>query len=126
MDKTVKLFDANNKLVSDFDEQIDDILKSVHGDAYYDVDEPLVDTRLIKVPDNALDYDKEELERTIDMVDAMVGKNAPKIHIKANDQKEHIHFKDFFPVLFFICVFAIIVVAGYYFLNTVDLLSFLR
>ena len=56
----------------------------------------------------------------------MVSKDSPKINIVNNDEKKKISFKDFLPVLFFIIIFIIIVAAGYYFLNTVDLLSFLK
>ena len=55
----------------------------------------------------------------------MVDKNAPKINIIENKKKK-ISFMDFVPVLFFIIIFAIIVVAGQYFLNTVDLGSLLK
>ena len=37
--------------------------------------------------------------------------------------KNKISIKDFIPVLFFILIFIVIVIAGYYFLNTVDLMS---
>jgi len=35
-------------------------------------------------------------------------------------------FKDFVPVLFFVLIFAVIVIAVYYFLNTVDLMGLLK
>lgn len=125
--KNVKLFDANNNLVPNFDEEIEKILISIHGENYYDIDEDLINTNLIPVSaylEND-DYKEDELEKTIELVDAMVDKNAPKINIVEN-RKKKISFMDFVPVLFFIIIFAIIVVAGQYFLNTVDLGSLLK
>lgn len=125
--KNVKLFDANNNLVPNFDEEIEKILISIHGENYYDIDEDLINTNLIPVSaylEND-DYKEDELEKTIELVDAMVDKNAPKINIVENKKKK-ISFMDFVPVLFFIIIFAIIVVAGQYFLNTVDLGSLLK
>jgi len=46
---TIKLFDANNNLVDNFDEEIEKILISIHGENYYDTDEDLVNTNLIPV-----------------------------------------------------------------------------
>ncbi len=126
MNTNVKLFDANNKLVSNFDEEIEKILISIHGENYYDVDEELVNTNFIptnEVIDSEI-YKDEELEKTMELVDAMVDDKAKKIKI-VEDEKKRISFKDFVPVFFFICIFAVIVVAGYYFLNTVDLTSVL-
>lgn len=120
--KTVKLFDSNDKLVSNFDEVIESILISIHGENYYDVDEELVNTNLIKVQQDDDVYVDEELEKTMEIVDSMVDKNATKIKIVENE-KHKISFKDFIPVLFFILIFIIIVYAGYYFLNSIDLLS---
>lgn len=121
---TVKLFDANNKLVSNFDEEIEKILISVHGENYYDVDEELVNTNLIPV-NQVIDeeiYKDEELEKTMEFVDSMVDKKAAKIKIVDNKKKK-VSIKDFIPVLFFMLIFAVIVYAGYYFLNTIDLMS---
>lgn len=125
--KNVKLFDANNNLVPNFEEEIEKILISIHGENYYDIDEDLINTNLIPVSaylEND-DYHEDELEKTIELVDAMVDKNAPKINIVENKKKK-ITFMDFVPLLFFIIIFAIIVVAGQYFLNTVDLGSLLK
>lgn len=105
MNTTVKLFDANNKLVQNFDEEIEKILISVHGDAYYDTDEELINTNEIPAVTN--EERKEEVE---------------VLEVKQK-KKKGISFKDFIPVLFFILIFIVIVIAGYYFLNTVDLMS---
>lgn len=105
MNTTVKLFDANNKLVPNFDEEIEKILISVHGDAYYDTDEELINTNEIPAITN------EEIKEEI------VVENTKK------EKKKGVSFKDFIPVLFFILIFIVIVIAGYYFLNTVDLMS---
>lgn len=105
MNTTVKLFDANNKLVQNFDEEIEKILISVHGDAYYDTDEELINTN--EIPAVIKEERKEEVE---------------VLEVK-QEKKKGISFKDFIPVLFFILIFIVIVIAGYYFLNTVDLMS---
>ncbi len=105
MNTTVKLFDANNKLVQNFDEEIEKILISVHGDAYYDTDEELINTN--EIPAVINEERKEEVE---------------VLEVK-QEKKKGISFKDFIPVLFFILIFIVIVIAGYYFLNTVDLMS---
>lgn len=126
MNTNVKLFDSNNKLVPNFDEEIEKILISIHGENYYDVDEELVNTNYIPT-DEVIDseiYKDDELEKTMELVDSMVDADAKKIKL-VEDEKKKIGFKDFVPVLFFICIFAIIVIAGYYFLNTVDLTSIL-
>ena len=36
---TIKLFDANNNFVADFDSKIEEIEISIHGENYFDVDE---------------------------------------------------------------------------------------
>jgi len=105
MNTTVKLFDANNKLVQNFDEEIEKILISVHGDAYYDTDEELINTN--EIPAVINEERKEEVE---------------VLEVK-QEKKKGISFKDFIHVLFFILIFIVIVIAGYYFLNTVDLMS---
>lgn len=127
MNTNVRLFDANNKLVPNFDEEIEKILISVHGNDYYDVDEELVNTNLIptnEVVDSDI-YKDEALEKTMELVDSMVSADAKEIKI-IKEKKRRISFKDFIPVLFFILIFAVIVIAGYYFLNTVDLTSVLN
>ncbi len=120
---TIQLFDVHNNFVPNFDEEIEKVLKSVHGDDYYDVDEALVNTNLINTEEIK---ENEELEKTIEFVDNMTD-DTVRIHIVEQDKtKKKISFKDFIPVLFFITIFAIIFVAGYYFLNTVDLMSFIK
>ncbi len=108
MNTSIKLFDANNKLVPNFDEEIEKILISVHGENYYDTDEELVNTNEIPVQEEATQEVKEEKTQEV-----------------SNKSNKKISFKDFIPVLFFILIFIVIVIAGYYFLNTVDLMSFI-
>ncbi len=124
--KTVKLFDANNNLVSNFDEEVENILISIHGEDYYDVDEDLVNTNLIPLqPEEEEIYKDEELDKTIEIVNSMIPENAKKIKIvEKKDQK--ITIKDFVPLLFFIIMFTIIVIAGYYFLNTANLMELIK
>lgn len=113
----IKLFDYNDNFVPDFDEKIEQILISVHGENYYDVDEELVNTNIIPTQEEI--YKDDELEKTMDLVDQIAG-NGKKIEIVDKDAHK-ISIKDFIPVLFFILLFVIIVIAGYYFLNTADL-----
>ena len=124
--KTVKLFDSNNNLVANFDEEIEKILKSVHGDKYYDTDEDLINTNLIPISAylNEDDYKESELEKTVELVDAMVTEDAPKINI-VEKKKEKVRFLDFVPVLFYMIIAGILIYAGYYFLNTFDFMSLL-
>ena len=61
-------------------------------------------------------------EKTIELVDSLVVEDAPKITIVEKD-KHKAHIKDFVPVLFFICITIVIIAAGYYFLNNVDLMG---
>lgn len=110
MNTSVKLFDANNKLVPNFDEEIEKILISVHGEKYYDVDEELVNTNEVPIVFEVNEEKQEEIQENV---------------IEKEKSKEGIKFKDFIPVLFFILIFIVIVIAGYYFLNTVDLMSFI-
>lgn len=126
MNTNVRLFDANNKLVPNFDEEIEKILIGIHGENYYDVDEELVNTNFIPTNEviNSDIYKEDELEKTMELVNSMVSDNAKEIKI-IEDEKKHVSIKDFIPVLFFILIFAVIVIAGYYFLNTVDLTSVL-
>lgn len=119
---TIKLFDANNNLVDNFDEEIEKILISIHGENYYDIDEDLVNTNLIPVAEEL--YKDTDLEKTIEIVNSMTEDAKPITIVEKKDTK--VDFKDFIPVLFFILIFAIIVIAGYYFLNTVDLMGLLR
>lgn len=122
---TVKLFDANNNLVPNFDSEIEKILISVHGNNYYDVDEDLENTNHINLAKDDDIYQDSELEKTIEMVSSMITENSPNINIVEKKEKK-VSFKDFVPVIFFVLIFVIIVASGYYFLNTVDLLNLIK
>ena len=122
MNTNVRLFDANNKLVPNFDEEIEKILIGIHGENYYDTDEDLVNTNLIPVAEEL--YKDTDLEKTIEIVDSMTEEAKPITIVEKKDTK--VGFKDFVPVLFFVLIFAVIVIAGYYFLNTVDLMGLLK
>ena len=39
---TIKIFDANNELTQDFDQVVDEVLKEVHGNNYFDIDEEFI------------------------------------------------------------------------------------
>ena len=116
--QTIKIFDVNNNLVDDFDDQVEKVLISVHGDKYYDIDEELQDSRLI--PLNDVISNKDVNEEKIEKADEAVEKITEK---KKKERKVHI--TDFLPVLFFILLFAIIVAAGYFFIGNFDLTSIL-
>lgn len=121
--KTIRLFDANDNLVSNFDEEVEKVLISIHGYDYYDTDEDLVNTNLIPVS-NVIDSDKidnEELEKTMEYVD-LITEDAKAVKI-VDKKSNKVSVKDFIPVLFFMLIFGIIIAAGYYFLNTIDLMS---
>ncbi len=118
---TIKLFDSKNNFLPDFDEKIEDIEKSIHGDNYYDTDEELIDTRLIPI-EKVKKIQKIERQEEIETV------NAPEV----KEQTEPIMHKgakiilDFLPVLFFIIMFVIVIYGGYYFLSTVDFASLIK
>lgn len=116
--QTIKIFDVNNNLVDDFDDQVEKVLISVHGDKYYDIDEELQDSRLIPLNDviSNKDVKEEKIEKTDEAVEKITEK-------KKKDKK--VHFTDFLPVLFFILLFSIIVAAGYFFIGNFDLTSVL-
>ena len=116
--QTIKIFDVNNNLVDDFDDQIEKVLISVHGDKYYDIDEELQDTRLI--PLDEVISNKDVQEEKVEKTDTIVEKVADK---KKKDKKVSV--TDFLPVLFFILLFSIIVAAGYFFIGNFDLSSVL-
>lgn len=105
---TVRLFDHNDKLVPNFEEEIEKILISVHGENYYDTDEELVNTNEIPV----VQEEKEEIKE--------------QVVIKEEKVKKKSKFQEFIPVIFFMLLFAILIIAGYYFLNSVDLTSFIK
>ena len=48
MNSSINIFDENNNLSDDFNETIELVLMGIHGDKYYDIDEELQDTRLLK------------------------------------------------------------------------------
>lgn len=123
---TVKLFDANDNLVEDFDQKIEDILISIHGEEYYDVDEKLVDTNLISIGKviDKLDYNENDLEKTMEFVD-LITEDAKSVKI-VDKKNRKVSIKDFVPVCFFILIFIVIILAGYYFLNTIDFTSFIN
>ncbi len=102
-ENTIKLFDANNNFVADFDKKIEEIEISIHGEKYYDIDEEITDTNQIPVQ-------KEEI-----VVKQIKEKKVKKIS-----------FKDFLPVIFLILVFGIVIYAGYYFLNNFDISAILN
>ena len=120
---TVRLFDTNDNLVKNFDEEVEKVLISIHGYNYYDVDEELVNTNLIPISNviNTGNVDHEELEKTMEYVD-LITEDAKSINI-VDKKKNKVSIKDFIPVLFFMAIFAVIIIAGYYFLNTIDLMS---
>jgi len=114
--QTIKIFDVNNNLVDDFDDQVEKVLISVHGEKYYDVDEELQDTRLIPLNDviSNKDVKEEKVEH-----DSNVVKNI----VEKKKKGEKIKITDFLPVLFFVLLFAIIVAAGYFFIGNFDVSS---
>lgn len=121
--KTIRLFDANDNLVANFEEEVEKVLISIHGYDYYDTDEELVNTNLIPIS-NVIDSEKidnEELEKTMEYVD-LITEDAKAVKI-VDKKKNKVSVKDFIPVLFFMLIFGIIIAAGYYFLNTIDLMS---
>lgn len=95
---TTKLFDANNKLVDTFEIEVENVLKSIYGENYFDTDE---------------DFIKEEVE-------------VQKAEKKNEISKKHIKITDFIPLLFFILIFVIVVLAGYYFLSNFDFTTILK
>ena len=93
-ENTIKLFDANNNFVEDFDKKIEDIEISIHGEHYYDIDEELVNTNEVPIQ--------------------------PVIKVEKPKKEHKISIKDFLPVLFILLIFGIVVYGGYYFLNSFD------
>jgi len=116
--QTIKIFDVNNNLVDDFDDQVEKVLISVHGDKYYDIDEELQDTRLIPLDEviSNKNVEEEKVDKNTEIIEKEVNK-------KKKDKK--ISIKDFLPVLFFILLFSIIVAAGYFFIGNFDLSNIL-
>lgn len=104
MSEQVKLFNPNDELVDNFDDIVEEILISVHGVNYYDVDVELVDTNLIPTED----------VKEADSLDKV-------INVKEKKGKHKFSFKDLLPLLFFILMFGIVLFAGFYFINKIDL-----
>ena len=100
---TIKLFDANNNFVANFDAVIEEVEVSIHGENYFDIDEELVNT-------NEIPISKEiEVEKP-----------------KKIKREGNVTFKDFLPVLFMILIFGIVVYGGYYFLNNFDVTTLIN
>ena len=100
MNSSIKIFDENMNLSDDFNETVEMVLMGIHGDKYYDNDDELQDTRLLKTI-------KEEETK----------------EVKPKYKKEKVTFKDFIPVLFFMLITAVLCFGGYYFLNNFDISS---
>ena len=101
MNSSIKIFDENNNLSDDFNETVEMVLMGIHGDKYYDNDDELQDTRLLK----KIKVEEEEEVK-------------PK-----SLKKEKVTFKDFLPVLFFMLIASVLIFGGHYFLNTFDISS---
>lgn len=116
--QTIKIFDVNNNLVEDFDDQVEKVLISVHGDKYYDVDKELVDTRLIPLDEviSHKDVEEEKVEHASEIVNRIA---------EGKKKKKKLKILEFLPVLFFMLLFAIIVAAGYFFVGNFDISSVL-
>ncbi len=99
---SIKLLDDNNNISPDFNETVEIVLKGIHGEKYYDVDEELQDTRTI-----ATVKDEEEKDN------------------KKSIKKQKVTIKDFIPVLFFIIITILLCIGGYLFLNQFDPTSIL-
>lgn len=99
---SIKLLDDNNNISPDFNETVEIVLKGIHGEKYYDVDEELQDTRTIATV-------KAEEEKDN----------------KKSIKKQKVTIKDFIPVLFFIIVTILLCIGGYLFLNQFDPTSIL-
>ena len=100
---TSKIFDENNELTDVFPQIVDEVLASVHGKDFFDIDQEYI------IPED----DKKSEEKIKNTYDEVV-------------RKRKVTFKDFIPVLFFVLIFAILTLAGYYFLNNFDFTSILK
>ncbi len=100
---TSKIFDENNELTDVFPQIVDEVLASVHGEDFFDIDQEYI------IPED----DKKSEEKIKNTYDEVV-------------RKRKVTFKDFIPVLFFVLIFAILTLAGYYFLNNFDFTSILK
>lgn len=99
---TSKIFDENNELTDVFPQIVDEVLASVHGEDFFDIDQEYI------IPEEDK-KSEEKIKNTYDVV-----------------RKRKVTFKDFIPVLFFVLIFAILTLAGYYFLNNFDFTSILK
>ena len=102
-ENTIKLFDANNNFVADFDKKIEEIEISIYGPKYYDIDEEITNT-------NEIPVQKDEI-----VVKQIKEKKQGKVTVL-----------DFLPVIFIILIFGIVLFAGYYFLNNFDITSIFK
>lgn len=100
---TSKIFDENNELTDVFPQIVDEVLASVHGEDFFDIDQEYI------IPED----DKKSEEKIKNTYDEVA-------------RKRKVTFKDFIPVLFFVLIFAILTLAGYYFLNNFDFTSILK
>jgi hypothetical protein len=125
--KQVILFDSNNNLVSNFDEEVDKILTQVHGQNYYDIDEPIENTNLMSLDRILVEEEtkEEELDKTMEIGTSMVTEDAPNIKIVSEKDKKKITFLDFIPLLICIALFVGLLYGGHYLFNNFDLRSLL-
>lgn len=113
---TIKLFDKDHNFVNNFDEEIEKILISIHGENYYDSDEDYNEEVVEEI------YVDEELDKTMEIVSDLVTNTTPKIEIKEKEKKEN-KLLAVIPVIFYILIFTILVFGGYYFLRNIDLMG---
>lgn len=117
----IRLFDHNNHLVDNFEEEVEKVLISVHGDNYFDSDDELVNTNFIPLSTIINDeYQESSLDKTIEYVESFVKETKDIL------KKDKITIKDFIPVTLFILIFAVILVSGYYLINSIDLMSLIN
>ena len=123
--KQVILFDSNNNLVSNFDEEVDKILEQVHGKDYYDVDEPIENTNLMSLDRILVDEEtkEEDLDKTMEIVTSMITEDAPKIKIVSEKDKKKVTFLDFVPLLICIAIFVGLYFGAQYVFTNFDLKS---
>jgi len=126
--KQVILFDSNNNLVANFDDEVDKILSQVHGKDYYDIDEPIENTNLMSLDRILVDEEKtseEDLDKTCEIVTSMVTEDAPKINIVGKKEKQKVTLMDFLPLVIYMVLFIGLLVGFHYLFNNVDIKSIL-
>ena len=126
--KQVILFDSNNNLVANFDDEVDKILTQVHGKDYYDIDEPIENTNLMSLDRILVDEEKsseEDLDKTMEIVTSMVTEDAPKINIVSKKEQHKVTIMDFVPLVIYMVIFIGLLVGFYYLFNNVDVKSIL-